>query len=159
ARSSPIALIIGGSPESKGAVGQDPLSGSPTQVDRRTSCAPICGRREVWEGRATVVERIPGILLLDYPTKQFGFTLLTQADCFDWMGRTPEASIHAIVTDPPYGVKEYDLDQLTKRTNGKGGIWRIPPAFDGHTRAPLPRFTALNEKERKVLYRFFVEWS
>jgi site-specific DNA-methyltransferase (adenine-specific) len=106
-----------------------------------------------------VVERLPGSFLLDYPTKQIGSTLLVQADCFDWMGRIPEASIHAIVTDPPYGVKEYDFDQLAKRTNGKGGIWRIPPSFDGHARAPLPRFTALNEKERKVLYRFFVEWS
>jgi site-specific DNA-methyltransferase (adenine-specific) len=75
------------------------------------------------------------------------------------MGRIPENSIHAIVTDPPYGVKEYDFDQLEKRTNGKGGIWRIPPSFDGHVRAPLPRFTALNEKERATLRRFFVEWA
>lgn len=40
-----------------------------------------------------------------------------------------------------------------------GGIWRIPPAFDGHTRALLPRFTALNDKEREILRRFFVEWA
>ena len=105
------------------------------------------------------MERIPDTFLLDYPTKQFDPTLLIQADCFEWMGRVPEASIHAIVTDPPYGVKEYDFEQLEKRSNGRGGIWRIPPSFDGHTRAPLPRFTALNEKERKILYRFFVEWS
>src|SRR5207244_4599848 len=96
---------------------------------------------------------------LDYPTKDFASTQLVQADSFEWMGRVPEASIHAIVTDPPYGVKEYDFDQLEKRTNGKGGIWRIPPSFDGHTRAPLPRFTALNDKERASLRRFFVEWS
>jgi site-specific DNA-methyltransferase (adenine-specific) len=101
----------------------------------------------------------PDTFLLDYPSKQFGSALLVQADCFEWMSRIPAATIHAIVTDPPYGVKEYDLDQLAKRTNGKGGIWRIPPAFDGHTRAPLPRFTALSEKERKALSRFFVEWS
>jgi site-specific DNA-methyltransferase (adenine-specific) len=64
-----------------------------------------------------------------------------------------------VVTDPPYGVKEYDFDQLEKRANGNGGIWRIPPSFDGHTRAPLPRFTALDPGERERLRRFFVEWS
>ncbi len=69
------------------------------------------------------------------------------------------ASVHGIVTDPPYGVKEYEFDQLTKRANGNGGIWRIPPSFDGCTRQPLPRFTALNPKERDQLYRFFVEWA
>ena len=86
---------------------------------------------------------------LDYQSRQFGSSLLIHADGFEWMGRSPENSVHAIVTDPPYGVKEYDFDQLTKRSNGKGGIWRIPPSFDGHTRSPLPRFTALNPKERE----------
>jgi site-specific DNA-methyltransferase (adenine-specific) len=96
---------------------------------------------------------------LDYPSRHFGSSLLIHADCFEWMARIPEDSIHAIVTDPPYGVKEYDFDQLTKRSNGKGGIWRIPPSFDGHSRAPLPRFTALNPKERGQLRQFFVEWA
>ena len=45
----------------------------------------------------------------------------------EWLSRVPEHSLHAVVTDPPYGVKEYDLDQLEKRANGNGGIWRIPP--------------------------------
>lgn len=73
--------------------------------------------------------------------------------------RLPENSLHAIVTDPPYGVKEYDFDQIEKRAAGSGGIWRIPPSFDGHARAPLPRFTALNAKERKQISRFFTEWA
>tara|TARA_R110002110_G_scaffold415835_1_gene657237 strand:- start:67853 stop:68689 length:837 start_codon:yes stop_codon:yes gene_type:complete len=77
----------------------------------------------------------------------------------EWLGRCPENSIHAVVTDPPYGVKEYDFDQIAKRKNGNGGIWRLPPAFDGSKRSPLPRFTALNWKERDHLERFFVEWS
>jgi site-specific DNA-methyltransferase (adenine-specific) len=63
------------------------------------------------------------------------------------------------VTDPPYGIKEYDNDQLKKRANGNGGVWRIPPSFDGHQRAPLPRFTALNDKDRERIRRFFEEWS
>ncbi len=96
---------------------------------------------------------------LDYRFQSFGSSLLIHADCFEWMERIAENSVHAIVTDPPYGVKEYDFEQLTKRTNGKGGIWRIPPSFDGHTRSPLPRFTALNPKEREQLRCFFVEWA
>lgn len=96
---------------------------------------------------------------LDYSTHEIGGSLIVHADCFEWMGRIPEASVHAIVTDPPYGVKEYDFDQINKRTNGRGGIWRIPPSFDGHQRAPLPRFTALNDRERATLRRFFVEWA
>jgi site-specific DNA-methyltransferase (adenine-specific) len=56
-------------------------------------------------------------------------------------------------------MKEYELDQIEKRAAGKGGIWRIPPSFDGNTRSPLPRFTALNPKEREVLREFFVLWA
>lgn len=95
----------------------------------------------------------------DYHYKQFTRSIVIHADCFEWMGRASPGSIHAIVTDLPYGVKEYDFDQIEKRANGNGGIWRIPPAFDGSRRAPLPRFTALNSKERETLRRFFVEWA
>jgi len=96
---------------------------------------------------------------LDYPSKVIGRARIVQADCFGWLRRIPDRSLHAIVTDPPYGVKEYELDQLEKRASGKGGIWRIPPDFDGHQRAPLPRFTALNDQEREVLREFFTEWA
>lgn len=98
-------------------------------------------------------------LALNYPVHRFQYSLALHADCFEWMGAIPKESIHAIVTDPPYGVKEYNFDQIEKRANGNGGIWRIPPAFDGSNRAPLPRFTALTEKERTHLLRFFLEWS
>lgn len=96
---------------------------------------------------------------LDYAHKPIGKSLIVHADCFEWLGRIPENSIHGIVTDPPYGVKEYEFDQLEKRANGNGGIWRIPPSFDGSVRQPLPRFTALNPKEREQLSRFFTEWT
>lgn len=101
----------------------------------------------------------PVKLSLDYASFALGNSCVVHADCFEWLGRIPESSLHAIVTDPPYGVKEYDFDQIEKRANGNGGIWRIPPSFDGHKRAPLPRFTALNTKERQQLYQFFVEWA
>jgi hypothetical protein len=34
-------------------------------------------------------------------------------------------------------------------------VWRIPPSFDGHRRAPLPRFTVLDDDDRTRLYAFF----
>jgi site-specific DNA-methyltransferase (adenine-specific) len=98
-------------------------------------------------------------LALDYKHRVVGYSLVLHADCLEWLSRIPENSLHAIVTDPPYGVKEYDFDEIEKRANGNGGIWRIPPSFDGHKRQPLPRFTALNQKERKQIQTFFVEWA
>jgi len=98
-------------------------------------------------------------LALDYPSSVIGHSLIIQADCFSWLSRLPENSLHGIVTDPPYGVKEYQDEQMSKRATGEGGIWRIPPAFDGAIRAPLPRFTALNAKERASLSEFFTEWA
>lgn len=102
---------------------------------------------------------VPKALALDYNSERIGSSLILHADCFEWLSRIPNNSIHGVVTDPPYGVKEYDFDQLEKRASGRGGIWRIPPAFDGHKRAPLPRFTALNGKQRETLSRFFTEWA
>jgi site-specific DNA-methyltransferase (adenine-specific) len=98
-------------------------------------------------------------LAFDYSSEEIGSSFIVQADCFEWLTRVPENSIHAVVTDPPYGVKEYDFEQIAKRENGNGGIWRIPPSFDGHQRSPLPRFTALTQKERVLLKCFFVEWA
>jgi site-specific DNA-methyltransferase (adenine-specific) len=94
-------------------------------------------------------------LAFDFEHRFVGRSLVIHANCFDWMKRMPEASVHAVVTDPPYGVKEYEPEQLEKRANGNGGIWRIPPAFDGHPRSPLPRFTALNHVERNQIQHYF----
>ena len=96
----------------------------------------------------------------NYETVDFGGgCYAAHADCFEWLSDVPENSIHAVITDPPYGVKEYEHAEIAKRTAGRGGIWRIPPSFDGCVRAPLPRFTALTQKERLVLCDFFREWS
>jgi site-specific DNA-methyltransferase (adenine-specific) len=95
----------------------------------------------------------------DFEVRPAGGSLLVKADCFEWLKKAPANSLHAIVTDPPYGVKEYDEDQLKKREDGRGGVWRIPPAFDGHQRSPLPRFTALDKKERQRIVEFFTEWG
>lgn len=96
---------------------------------------------------------------LGYTSETIGNSLIVRADCLEWLSQIPDNSIHAIVTDPPYGIKEYEVEQLTKMTNSSGGIWRIPPSFDGHQRSPLPRFTALTSKERTILKSFFTEWS
>ncbi len=105
----------------------------------------------------------PGVLAdhfaAHYDSAAFGHSLIIHTDCLVWMETAPAASIHAIVTDPPYGVKEYELAQLEKRSNGNGGVWRIPPAFDGNERSPLPRFTALSDEERLRVQRFFEEWG
>ena len=88
-----------------------------------------------------------------------GKSLVIHANSIDWMAKISDASVHAVVTDPPYGVKEYEPEQLEKRANGNGGVWRIPPSFDGHVRSPLPRFTALNNGERTQIRGFFSEWA
>jgi len=68
-------------------------------------------------------------------------------------------SVHAIVTDPPYGLKEYTALEKQKLRRGKGGVWRIPPAFDGCVRSPLPRFTVLTDDELSKLRHFFSEFA
>ena len=78
-----------------------------------------------------------------------------QADCFEWLSHQKPNSVHAVVTDPPYGLIEYSAAEQTKLVNGTGGIWRIPPSYDGHKRAPLPRFTVLSGDDLKALYAFF----
>ena len=80
-------------------------------------------------------------------------------DCFAWLDRQPHNSIHAVVTDPPYGLHEYTQEQQQKLRAGKGGVWRIPPAFDGHQRSPLPRFTTLDTDQLTEIRDFFTAWA
>ena len=76
-------------------------------------------------------------------------------DALHWLSMAPERCIHAIVSDPPYALVEYAKENLDKRRAGRGGIWRIPPSFDGAKRNPLPRFTTIKNKEVVQLYNFF----
>jgi len=89
------------------------------------------------------------------PALREGKCRLYQADCFAWLERQEPCSIHAVVTDPPYGLLEYSEAQQIKLRRGKGGVWRIPPAFDGHRRSPLPRFTVLDDGDKTALHAFF----
>jgi site-specific DNA-methyltransferase (adenine-specific) len=78
-----------------------------------------------------------------------------QIDAFEWLAKQPANSIHAVVTDPPYGLLEYTPKELGKMKRGRGGVWRIPPAFDGARRRPLPRFTVLKPSDKQRLRDFF----
>lgn len=78
-----------------------------------------------------------------------------QSDVLKWIADLPPNSIHAVVTDPPYGVIEYDEKNHTKLRRGRGGVWRIPPTFDGANRKPVPRFTVLSKEEIVKLHGFF----
>lgn len=62
---------------------------------------------------------------------------IMQADCMAWLEERASNSIHAIVTDPPYGLKEYTATEKHKLRNKHGGVWRIPPKLDGYERQPL----------------------
>jgi DNA modification methylase len=86
---------------------------------------------------------------------RFGEYELIHGDAFEWLATAEPNSIHAVVTDPPYGLVEYTPAELAKRSNGRGGVWRIPPSFDGHRRSPLPRFTVLSQADRAQLREFF----
>jgi site-specific DNA-methyltransferase (adenine-specific) len=79
---------------------------------------------------------------------------IENVDAFEWLNSAPMNSVEAVVTDPPYGLVEYSDKELTKLKNGKGGIWRLPPAFDGSKRMPLPRFTVLTESDQESLRDF-----
>ena len=97
-------------------------------------------------GESTAVEPCIGIALVP-------------ADALAWMTRLPDDCLHGIVTDPPYGLIEYQGKDHTKLRQGRGGVWRIPPAFDGVERSPLPRFTVLSEQDRKQLDDFFFRFA
>ncbi len=88
-------------------------------------------------------------------SRRGGFYEIFRTDAFDWLDNARPSSIHAVVTDPPYGLIEYTPVQLEKMRNGQGGVWRIPPSFDGCRRNPLPRFTVLSENDRLELRAFF----
>ena len=110
------------------------------------------------DGDRSLEPMLPGILTWEEPF-HFGDATLVHGDCFDWLAARPDNSIHAVVTDPPYGLQEYTPTEQKKLRSGRGGVWRIPPSFDGHTRSPLPRFTTLNDRQRAYLREFFLTWT
>ncbi len=92
-------------------------------------------------------------------TAAVGRATLVNTDCFAWLRERAPTSIHAVVTDPPYGLREFTEVEKAKLRAGRGGVWRIPPEFDGCKRMPLPRFTTLTAKEQRAMHEFFAEWA
>jgi DNA modification methylase len=108
---------------------------------------------------AAVDSWLPKVLRQLTPAFRYRQAEYYQADCIEWFAAQPPCSIHAVVTDPPYGLVEYAPEQQAKLRGGKGGVWRIPPSFDGHQRSPLPRFTTLEYRDLVELRSFFLRWG
>ncbi len=90
-----------------------------------------------------------------WPTEVIGASQFINVNAFEWLEVQNSNSLHGVVTDPPYGLVEYSQVQQEKLRAGRGGVWRIPPSFDGHTRSPLPRFTTLTLAELQQIDTFF----
>lgn len=93
------------------------------------------------------------------PPVTIGAARLIHGDCFDWLRKQEDHCFHAVVTDPPYGLHEYTPEQQEKLRSRKGGVWRIPPSYDGNARSPLPRFTTLSGEQLEDLREFFTIWA
>ena len=91
-----------------------------------------------------------------YAKRKLGSYQIVRADAFEWLLQAERSSIHAVVSDPPYGLVEFSPRELQKMKEGRGGVWRIPPSFDGCQRKPVPRFTVLTAEDLVELKAFFV---
>jgi site-specific DNA-methyltransferase (adenine-specific) len=90
---------------------------------------------------------------------RIGKAKLYTSDCMSWLATQSTNSVHAVITDPPYGIREYSAQEQDKLRRGRGGMWRIPPSFDGHVRSPLPRFTVLDDDDRAFLLVYFKNFA
>lgn len=143
-------------------IGQTPTSSVRSYLRLNTPNLFVREERGVYRVRAEFIGGIQLDLAAQGRWKEpvlVGASTLFHADCFDWLERRDDNSIHAVVTDPPYGLHEYTPEQQLKLRNRKGGVWRIPPSFDGHLRSPLPRFTTLTDMQREELRSFFFVWA
>lgn len=135
-----------------------------SQILRSHPVAAPTVLRESFGGRAygDTTPHAPPLLVREeaptYSTSTSGIELV-EDDCFSWLAKRRPSTVHAIVTDPPYGLKEYTPGEKAKLRRGKGGVWRIPPTLDGCVRRPLPRFTVLSDDEKRELKNFFSRWA
>lgn len=84
---------------------------------------------------------------------------LIHGDCLAEMARLGDHSLHAVCSDPPYGLVEFSPDEVGKLRAGQGGVWRIPPSMDGCERRPLPRFSVLTPEQKKSIETYFLQWG
>lgn len=109
--------------------------------------------------RLANLEVTPPFALSDIPSTRIENARLFNCDSLDWLRARETNSIHAVVTDPPYGLVEYSEKEKMKLRRGQGGVWRIPPSFDGAKRSALPRFTTLTDKDIDRMTLFFTEFA
>lgn len=130
---------------------------TPAGGSRGTGFASVLINMEAHEKHTTLVRETAA--LFDVVEREFpdkcGLYEIHCVDAFEWLEQAAENCVHAVVTDPPYGLVEYTQKELSKLRNGNGGVWRIPPSFDGCRRSPVPRFTVLGPEDRSALKRFF----
>ena len=84
---------------------------------------------------------------------------LILGDCLEQISHLADGEVHAVCTDPPYGLVEFSSDEIVKLRAGHGGVWRIPPKWDGCERRPLPRFSVLTDDQKKQIAHFFSRWA
>ena len=143
-------------------LGPTPTSSVRSYLRLNTPNLFVREKRGLYSIRESTTEGIQGNLAaLEnwHDPVQIGTATLYHADCFDWIEQRADNSIHAVVTDPPYGLHEYSPEQQAKLRVKKGGVWRIPPSFDGNVRSPLPRFTTLTPEQLEEVTKFFYIWA
>lgn len=140
-----------------------PVAGSSIRSYLRLNASSLFERpaRGLYRLRATPTRWVaPSSELRDaLPAFDYGVASIIHADCLDWLRTCEPNTIHAVVTDPPYGLVEYSSLEQEKLRAGHGGVWRIPPSFDGARRSPLPRFTTLSDADKEALEAFFETWA
>ena len=117
------------------------------QLARKPQRARIANNDALW----TALTAAPQTRIIEHTMNIAAINM----DAFAWLRSVPDNSIHGVVTDPPCGLIEYEEKDHAKLKKGKGGVWRIPPSFDGSKRSPVPRFTVITTADRKRLSKFF----
>ena len=102
--------------------------------------------------------QLDGLSTIGENTAMTAFELHHQ-NCFDWLNKQAANSIEAVCTDPPFGIVEFLPHEVEKMRRGKGGVWRLPPSIGGSKRAPLPRFTTLDDKDLAHVYHYFKQFG
>ena len=154
-----IAEIVAGV---RRRVGETPASSVRSYLRLNTPRLFVREQRGLYRiHRSSPSPRQKGSAPIEQPQEaiRFGQAELHHADCFSWLERQAPNRVHGVVTDPPYGLHEYTDEQQRKLRSGKGGVWRLPPSFDGHRRSPLPRFTTLNGEQLIEIEEFFSAWG
>lgn len=106
-----------------------------------------------------MIQRKPDLELCDFENIEYGKQILYRGDCLDVLECLPPKHFHAVITDPPYASEYAQHEQKMLREGNRGGVWRLPPAFDGYQRRPLPRFTVQSGIARDDMQQAFTEWA